>query len=269
MDQQFINQPFDFKISHNVIHIHVHDSTNYFSCFHTFALSALQLPAMTPDWTAQDDAGFFDDMIDLYKRVPAWFQGDKDHQTVAATLPWFGLDVVECELNHFVYVVRTSHTRPILPPLGILSQFWAAWDTELSDDTQFHFVIFDWCAYQDVYRTISDDAVNLIDDGDIAEIHRLQTWIRIHYFDPSDLVDTVGHMHRSLLQLREDHETLLRRFETWREHTSRLMEWVAANDPKMAGPLDLLLRPADRLPERPEPEPTPVSTMSRSTSAGT
>lgn len=225
---------------------------------------------MVPDWTAPNDEGFFDDLPDLYKRVPVWYPGDKDNQTVCATLPWFGLDVVQgCELNHFLYVARTPYDRPILPPLSILSQYWVAWDTELSEDFQFHFVIFDWCAYQDVYRTISDDAVNLIDDGDIAEIHKKQTWITIHYHDPSSLIETVGHLHQSLRELREDHENLLARFEIWREHTSRIMEWVAANDPTMTGPLDLLLRPQDRLPEHPEPEPTPTTTMSRSTSAGT
>lgn len=221
---------------------------------------------MTPDWTAHDDAGFFDDMIDLHKRIPLWFQGDKDHQTVEATLPWFGLDVLDCEISHFMYVVSTHHTRPVLPPLSTLSQFWTALDTNLSDTMQYHFVFFDLRAYQDVHQTIADDAVNLIDDGDVAAVHRLQTWITIHYFDPSDLIDSVGTMNRSLLQLREDHETLLQRFETWRERLSRIMEWVASNDPTMAGPLDLLLRPADLNQAPPGPEPTP---MSRSTSAGT
>jgi len=228
------------------------------------------LVAMIPDWTAPADAGFFDNMIDLSKRVPVWFQGDKENQTVAATLPWFGLDVVDCEINSFVYVIQTSHTRNNLPPLCALSTFWAAWDEDLKEATQFHFVIFDWQAYQDVYRTIADDAVNLIDDGDVAEVHRLQTHITIHFFEPSDIIDSVGSLHRNYLQLREDHRELLRRFETWREYTARIMEWVASHDPTMAGPLDLLLRPEDLRPEHTEqPEQTTASTLSRSTSAGT
>ena len=172
------------------------------------------------------------------------------------------------DMDHFLSV----NTLSIIRHFNVINfhghettTFWTAMDTDLSETMQYHFVFFDFRAYSDVSQTIGDDAVNLIDDGDVAAVHRLQTWITIHYFDPSDLLESVGTMHRSLLQLREDHETLLQRFETWREHTSRLMEWVASNDASMAGPLGLLLRPADLQPDE-AAEPT---AMSRSTSAGT
>ena len=185
---------------------------------------------MTPDWHEPHGAGFFDNLVPVTKRIPVWFQGDRDHQTIGATLPWLGLDTADCEhLNQFCYLVRTSHTRNNLPPLSALSTFCAAWDEDLSEVTQYHLVMFDWGAYQDVYRTIADDAVNMIDDGDIAEIHRLQTFITIHFFEPSDVVETIGSLHRSLLQLREDHEELRRRFERYREYTSRVMEWIASH----------------------------------------
>ena len=205
---------------------------------------------MTPDWQEPHDAGFFDALVPLSKRIPIWFQGDRDHQTIGATLPWLGLDTVDCELNSFCYLIQTSHTRNELPPLCALSTFWAAWDEDLSEVTQFHLVVFNWEAYQDIFRTIADDAINMIDDGNIAEVHRLQTFVTIHFFETADLVDTIGGLHRSYMQLREDHGELLRRFEANREYTSRIMEWIASRDPTMAGPFHLLLRPGDLAPER-------------------
>ena len=205
---------------------------------------------MTPDWREPHDAGFFDALVPLSKRIPIWFQGDRDHQTIGATLPWLGLDTIDCELNSFSYLIQTSHTRSQLPPLCDLNTFWAAWDEDLREVTQFHLVVFNWEAYQDIYRTIADDAINMIDDGNIAEEHRLQTFITIHYFDTADLVDTIGGLHRSYVQLRQDHDDLLRRFEANREFTGRIMEWIASRDPSMAGPFNLLLRPEDLAPER-------------------
>jgi hypothetical protein len=110
--------------------------------------------------------------------------------------------------------------------------------------------VFHWDAYKDILNTIQDDAINMIDDGAIAEEHRHQSFVTVHFFETADLVDTIGGLHRSYMQLRADHGELLQRFEANREYTARIMEWIASRDPTMAGPFHLLLRPEDLAPER-------------------
>ena len=149
--------------------------------------------------------------------------------------------------RHDTWLARAAR-RWLLRCLG--TTLWAAWDEDLREVTQFHLIIFNFEAYQDIYRTIADDAINMIDDGNIEEEHRLQTFITIHFFDTADLVDTIGGLQRSLAQLRQDHDDLLRRFEENRQFTGRIMEWIASRDPVMAGPFNLLLRPEDLAPER-------------------
>ena len=207
---------------------------------------------MTPDWQQPHDQGFFDDLPPMSKRIPIWYQGDRDNQHIGLTLPWLGLDTApDCDhLNSFCYLIKTSHTCNALPPLCSLSTFWAPWDDELSELTQFHMVVFHWNAYKDILSTIEDDAINMIDDGDITEVHRHQTFVTVHFFEMADLVDTIGGLHRSYMQLRADHGELQQRFEVNREYTARIMEWIASRDPTMAGPFHLLLRPEDLAPER-------------------
>jgi len=205
---------------------------------------------MNPDWHEGHDQGFFDSLPPLSKRVPIWYQGDRDNQTIGATLPWLGLDTVECEVSAFCYLIKTSHTTNALPPLCSLSTFWAPWDEDLSELTQFHIIVFNWDAYRDILNTIQDDAINMIDDGAIAEEHRHQSFVTVHFFETADLVDTIGGLNRSYMQLRADHGELLQRFEANREYTARIMEWIASRDPTMAGPFHLLLRPEDLAPER-------------------
>ena len=53
----------------------------------------------------------------------------------------------------------------------------------------------------------------MLDDGAIAEVHRLQTFVTVHFFETADLVDTIGGLHRSYMQLRAEHGELLQRFE--------------------------------------------------------
>ena len=229
-------------------------TSNFSFSYFSFSLHRLLLPrasdAMTPDWQQSNDQGFFDDLGPMSKRIPIWYQGDRDNQNIGLALPWLGLDTAECDhLNSFCYLIKTSHTRNALPPLCSLSTFWAPWDDDLSELTQFHIVVFDWNAYQDILRTIADDAINMIDDGAIAEVHRLQTFVTVHFFETADLVDTIGGLRRSYMQLRAEHGELLQRFEANREYTARIMEWIASRDPSMAGPFHLLLRPEDLAPE--------------------
>ena len=211
--------------------------------------------AMTPDWHEGHQEGFFDNLPPLSKRVPIWHQGDRENQTIGAISPWLGIDNVECEVSAFTYLVKTSHTANCLPSLSSLLSLWAPWDDDLSELVQFHLIVFQWDAYKDILNTIQDDAVNMTDDGNIPAENRHQTFVTIHYLEASDLIDTIGGLNRSLMALRADHEELLERFETYREYTGRIMEYIASRDPAMAGPFGLLLRPEDLAPERTQQGP--------------
>jgi hypothetical protein len=90
-----------------------HDIKNF-----SFGGTSTSVGAMTPDWQQPHDQGFFDDLPPMSKRIPIWYQGDRDNQTIGAALPWLGLDTAECEhLNSFCYLIKTSHTSNALPPL--------------------------------------------------------------------------------------------------------------------------------------------------------
>lgn len=139
----------------------------------------------------------------------------------------------------------------IAPPLQTLSAHWAPWDDELSELTQYHLMVSNRSLYREILETIEDDSINLIDDGAVAEVFRHQAFITVYFVDMPGFVDTMGNLHRGYMQLPADYLELQQRFHVNREYTARLMEWVASRDPAMAGPFDLLLRPADLMPEHP------------------
>ena len=50
---------------------------------------------------------------------------------VSDVLTIFGFDAPECEVNDFVYPMRTEHSRMLAPAVEIMSDYWSAWDEDI------------------------------------------------------------------------------------------------------------------------------------------
>ena len=128
------------------------------------------------------DAAFFDNMPEMSKRIPIWFHADKDNQVIGLVLPFLSLDQCrDCEVNEFCFLSKTSSRQPVPPALGNLNTHWSPWDEDLDESVHFHLAITKWELYKEVYNYVADDAIDLLDDGDVAADFRLQCFISIYH----------------------------------------------------------------------------------------
>eukprot|EP00435_Cladocopium_sp_Y103_P014605 s3375_g3.t1 len=123
------------------------------------------------------------------------------------------------------------------PPLTTVVDSWIPWDEPLTEELSIHWMVPDFTAYQTLCQHIADDAIDLRPDGvdprDAEQIH-----LYLHHLPLTDFVYIFSELHREVRQLRDQ-----RRQD--RAQLDILVEWAAASDGSLAGPLGLLLRPDD------------------------
>ena len=178
----------------------------------------------------------------------AYQSGFRDHQTIGATLPWLGLDTVDCELNSFCYLIQTSHTRNNLPPcapcrrsgqLGMRtcqkSPSSTSWSLTGRRTRTFSAQLR---TMQSTWLTTGTSRrfIDCKPSSPFTYLRQLIWWIALGVCIAAIC---------SCARITANFSAVLRRIGS----TPRIMEWIASRDPSMAGPFHLLLRPEDLQPD--------------------
>lgn len=191
------------------------------------------------------DVEFFTDIPETTKRIPIWFSTQDDQATINQVLPFLGLNT-DCCLNDFVLLTASPVQHP-MPNVADMGRSWIPFDEELHEQSRYHLAFFDLTLYQQVFRYIGDDAVDTIPEGTAQDFHR-QTFITIAFVPIPDLVHHIGVLSQDRDNLEREVGTLRDEVRQMRHYLGLVMEFLAAREPQLAAPFDLLLRPGDAPP---------------------
>eukprot|EP00435_Cladocopium_sp_Y103_P016176 s4461_g4.t1 len=175
--------------------------------------------------------------FDPDQSVPIWFVPEQGN-TCDDLLGFFDPDQLPgCTVNHAILQLKGGPGDHRAPPLTTVVNSWIPWDEPLSEELSVHWMIPDFTAYNTMCLHIADDAIDLRPDGvDPRDAEQLTLYL--HHLPLTDFVYTFSELSREVRQIRD-------RAERDRSQLNLLVEWCAARDESMAGPLGLLLHADD------------------------
>eukprot|EP00435_Cladocopium_sp_Y103_P007091 s326_g2.t1 len=174
--------------------------------------------------------------MQIDKSVPVWYvpeQGSVNDDLLA----FFDMQDIGCTVNHFVLPVKSGPGDWRTPPLTSVVDNFIPWDEPINSEYSIHWLVPDAELFRTLCDHIADDAVDLRPDGydprDAEQVH-----LYLHHLPLTDFVFVFSELHREVRLLRDQQQRD-------RRQLSVLVEWAAAYDQTLAGPLGLLLRPED------------------------
>lgn len=188
------------------------------------------------------DVDFFNDIPETSKRIPCWFSSQDDQATINQVLPFLGLNT-DCSLNDFCLLMATPVQQPA-PGIADMGRRWIPWDEDLREDRRYHLAFFQWNLYQQVFTYIGDDAIDTIPEQTAEDFHK-QTFITISFVPLPELVYQIGVLSQDRDNLERELGDLRDEIRQMRHYLGLIMEFLAAREPQLAAPFDLILQPGD------------------------
>ena len=162
--------------------------------------------------------------------------------TVDSLLPFLGLGQTECDLNHYVLPMQTSVQTYLCPALESAEARWIPWDTTLADNFRLHMLVCD----RELFLSMRHFASNrnyLINLGGGHPANRILTYVEVHCLPPTETVEVLGRMHRTLRRLRDDVSVLQTEVRMLRRTFGQALENLAANYEELAPLIGLVAPP--------------------------
>ena len=131
-----------------------------------------------------------------------------------------------------------------MPSVADMGRSWIPFDEELHEQSRYHLAFFNLALYRQVADYIGDDAIDTIPEGTAADFHR-QTYITIAFVPIPDLVHHIGVLSQDRDALEREVGTLRDEVRQMRHYLGLVMEFLAAHNPQLAAPFDLLLHPGE------------------------
>eukprot|EP00435_Cladocopium_sp_Y103_P036298 s3302_g9.t1 len=170
------------------------------------------------------------------KAVPVWYVPEQG-QTQDDLLAFFEMQQLGGELNQLVLTVKAGPGDSRMPPLTSVVDQWIPWDETITEEISIHWLVPDATLFATMCDHIAHDAIDLRPDGtDPRDSEQVKLYI--HHLPVTDLTFGFSQLHREVRLLRDQQARD-------RHQLSVLVEWAAASDQTLAGPLGLLLRPED------------------------
>ena len=179
--------------------------------------------------------------------LEVWFSSE--HMvTLNDVLPYLGINDqvpgASCVLNQWIFPLDSSPDRTLAPPLPSLQGWWCPWDTALTEDKRFHFLIGQHNLYQEMIRFSSPGPLNLCPyNADRTSWRR--TFLTLSFVGVPDLIHATASAHHQINLLQDDINMLKRQIRTLRNRLGMALETLASHTPALAGPFGLLARPAN------------------------
>ena len=162
--------------------------------------------------------------------------------TVDSLLPFLGLGQTECDLNQYVLPMQTSVQTYVCPALETAEARWTPWDTTLADNFRLHMLVCD----RELFLSMRHFASNrnyVINLGGGHPANRILTYVEVHCLPPTETVEVLGRMHRTLRRLRDDVTVLQTEVRMLRRTFGQALENLAANYEELAPLVGLVAPP--------------------------
>ena len=162
--------------------------------------------------------------------------------TVDSLLPHLGLGATECDINGYVLPMHTSLQQFVCPSLESADSKWVAWDTPLDATKRLHLMVCDRELFIAIchYARVHNWVIHL---GGGPPAHRTLTHVELHCLPPTEAVEVLGRMHRSLCHLRDEVALLKAEVRLLRRTFGSALENLAAEHEELAPLVGLVAPP--------------------------
>jgi hypothetical protein len=162
--------------------------------------------------------------------------------TVDSILPFLGLGATECDLNHYVLPMQTSVQTYVCPALEAAESKWIPRDTTLEDSFRLHMLVCDRELFVSMrhFASLHNYVINL---GGGNPANRILTYVELHCLPPTETVEVLGRMHKTLRKLRDDVAILKTEVRLLRRTFGQALENLAANYEELAPLVGLVAPP--------------------------